>query len=194
MRRPAPWGRLLLGAAIGAAAIGSVFLVELVRAALLASAVVFGLAHAPNDAATWLSIASATLGGVMYALAVVRTGRVWLPLGLHLSWNVSQAMFGVPVSGETSSSTMLVTQTHEGACWLTGGAYGPEGGMVGIAARLLVIGLILFGIRRVVPVPLLRTRHAHEPALLDLPPTRAAAADHDSGAGPDLSSAPYAWS
>lgn len=124
-------------------------------AALIASAIVFGLAHAPNPDATAVSIASATLGGVMYALAFLRTGRIWLPLSLHLAWNLSQAALGFPVSGVTSYSMLLVTQAQHGAWWITGGSYGPEGGLIGIAARLVVIALILALTRRNQPSPLL---------------------------------------
>jgi membrane protease YdiL (CAAX protease family) len=123
--------------------------------ALLVSAVVFGLAHAPNPDATWVSIASATLGGAMYSLAFLRTGRIWLPLSLHLGWNLSQAVFGFAISGVTDYSTLLVTQTHHGPWWITGGAYGPEGGLLGIGARLVVIGLVLLATRRRQPSPLL---------------------------------------
>jgi CAAX protease family protein len=122
--------------------------------ALLASATMFGLAHAPNDSATWLSILSAGLGGAMYALAYVRTGRVWLPLALHLTWNLSQAVLGFPVSGVTDYSATLISQTDSGAWWITGGAYGPEGGLVGIGARLVVIALLILATRRTGPAGL----------------------------------------
>jgi len=141
-------------------------------AALMASAIVFGLAHAPSSDATMVSIASATLGGVMYALAFLRTGRIWLPLSLHLAWNLSQAALGFPVSGVTSYSTLLVTQTQHGAWWITGGSYGPEGGLIGIGARVLVIALILALTRNASPSPLLiqptpgdPSQHTPEPAL-----------------------------
>jgi len=47
------------------------------------SAILFGLAHAAADGATALGLASNTLGGVMYGAAFVRTGRIWMPIGLH---------------------------------------------------------------------------------------------------------------
>ena len=127
-------------------------------AALVVSAVVFGLAHFPNPDATWLSLTSSTLGGVMYAVAFLRTGRVWLPLGLHLSWNLGQAVLGFPVSGIDDYSSMLVSQDQVGPWWVTGGVYGPEGGVVGIAARVLVIGLLMAVTRQRTPSRLLLTR------------------------------------
>lgn len=142
--------------------------------ALLASAIVFGLAHAPNPDATTLSIASATLGGAMYALAFLRTGRIWLPLSLHLAWNLSQAALGFPVSGVTSYSTLLVTQAHHGgAWWITGGAYGPEAGPAGIVARLVVIVLILAVTRKRQPSPLLIQRTPEIPGQYATPPVPA---------------------
>jgi membrane protease YdiL (CAAX protease family) len=111
--------------------------------------VVFGLIHAANDHATALSVTSNALGGLMYALAFVRTGRIWMPIGLHAAWNFVQGtLLGFPVSGATDWSTGLVRQAEVGNDLLTGGAFGPEGGLVGIAFRLVVIALIVLATRR----------------------------------------------
>ena len=85
----------------------------------------------------------------MYALAFVRTGRIWMPIGLHAAWNFTQgSIFGFPVSGATDWSEGLVRQAEVGSDLITGGAFGPEGGLVGIAFRFVVIGLIVLATSR----------------------------------------------
>jgi uncharacterized protein len=75
----------------------------------------------------------------------VLSGRVWMPLGMHLAWNYVQGtVLGYPVSGTALAGAAVVHQAPaDGPVWLTGGAYGPEGGVLGIAARLLVIAAVL---------------------------------------------------
>jgi membrane protease YdiL (CAAX protease family) len=110
--------------------------------------VAFGLIHAANDHATALSVASNALGGLMYALAFVRTGRIWMPIGLHAAWNFVQgSLLGFPVSGATDWSQGLIRQTEAGIDLITGGAFGPEGGLVGIAFRFAVIALVIIATR-----------------------------------------------
>jgi membrane protease YdiL (CAAX protease family) len=106
--------------------------------AIVVSALLFGLAHASRPHATPLSILSNSLGGVMYAVPYLLTGRLYFSVGLHFGWNWAQGIvFGFPMSGVTFSSVMIITVT--GPAWVTGAAYGPEGGVIGIGARLLVV-------------------------------------------------------
>ena len=111
-------------------------------AAVLIAAVLFGMTHAFFDGASALSIVSNSLGGVMYGLAFILTGRIWLGLGLHFAWNFVQGpilgfiLSGHPVTGGVFNIADL------GPVWLTGGLYGPEGGVVGIALRFAVIGAV----------------------------------------------------
>lgn len=114
--------------------------------------VAFGLIHAANDHATALSVTSNALGGLMYALAFVRTGRIWMPIGLHAAWNFVQGtVLGFPVSGATDWSGGLVRQAEAGSDLVTGGAFGPEGGLVGIAFRFVVIALVVLATRPALP-------------------------------------------
>lgn len=58
-------------------------------------------------------------------------------VGVHTAWNVTIAIvLGLPLSGEASSWAFL---PHEGGDQLwSGGAYGPEGGLSGLLAVLLM--------------------------------------------------------
>lgn len=113
-----------------------------VSAILLISSLFFAFGHILNEGVTYLSTLSAFVGGLMYGLAYIRTGRLWLPMGLHMTWNWVQGIgFGFPVSGETVES--FIHLSINGPTWITGGHYGPEGGVIGITARLLIILAIL---------------------------------------------------
>jgi len=70
------------------------------------------------------------LAGVWLAVAYWCTRSLWLALGLHWAWNWAMgSLVGLPVSGLTRlSPASLLTATDMGPTWLTGGAYGIEGG------------------------------------------------------------------
>jgi hypothetical protein len=64
---------------------------------------------------------------------------LWLPLALHWSWNWAQAsLLGFPVSGiERIAPAPLLQAMNLGPEWLTGGAYGIEGGAACTVALLI---------------------------------------------------------
>jgi hypothetical protein len=70
---------------------------------------------------------------------------LWLPLGLHWSWNWAQAsLLGLPVSGiNRLAPAPLLRAVNSGPEWLTGGAYGIEGGAACTIA-LLISTLIIW--------------------------------------------------
>jgi CAAX protease family protein len=111
---------------------------------VLVSALVFGGAHAANANATVLSVMSTILGGLAYGGAFAATESIWLPFGLHFGWNYTQArVFGFSISGGAVRGPAPLLQQHDvGPRLVTGGAYGPEGGLLGIGARLFVIGAV----------------------------------------------------
>lgn len=107
-----------------------------VAAALSVSSVAFGLLHCPNPGSTSLGIVTVTLAGVMLGLGFVATGRLALPVGLHVTWNLAHVLLGVPVSGLEVGVRLLETETA-GPALVHGGEFGPEGGLLGLAATLL---------------------------------------------------------
>ena len=63
--------------------------------------------------------------GLLLGSAYKWSGTLWLPIGIHWSWNFFQGpIFGFAVSGNETPS--LVKSVIDGPAWLTGGAFGAE--------------------------------------------------------------------
>jgi CAAX protease family protein len=109
-------------------------------ATILPMAVLFGLAHSPNLNFTWLALLNTFLWGVIFGYAFIRSGDLWLPIGLHFGWNFTLPLFGVNLSGFTMGVTGYSLQWKIGDLW-SGGAYGPEGGLLTSA---IVVALFIY--------------------------------------------------
>jgi membrane protease YdiL (CAAX protease family) len=79
------------------------------------------------------------LAGAWLAAGYLRTRSLWFPLGLHWSWNWTMgSLLGLPVSGiEALSPSPILRAADLGPVWLTGGAYGVEGGAACTLAILI---------------------------------------------------------
>jgi membrane protease YdiL (CAAX protease family) len=127
------------------------------KAATLITAVVFGLLHAGNPNANWSAIGGIALSGILFGVAVLVTRRLWLPIGLHASWNLFEGpVLGFPVSGMDLPSA--VTTVVSGPTLWTGGRFGPEAGLLDLFASLLGIALLVV-FRRRTPDTRLQTSH-----------------------------------
>jgi len=105
------------------------------------SSAVFGLLHLGNPNATWVSAAGIFFAGVYLAYAYIRTKQLWLSIGLHIGWNFFEGVvFGFPVSGLDIYALTRIQVTGP-ELW-TGGAFGPEAGLIVLPSLLLGAGLI----------------------------------------------------
>jgi uncharacterized protein len=107
------------------------------------SSVFFGLLHADNPSATFISTLNIVLAGLMLGFGYVISGELAIPIGLHITWNFFQgAVYGFPVSGFWPlGATFLATKQTGPDLW-TGGPFGPEAGLLAPIVMLLGISLI----------------------------------------------------
>jgi membrane protease YdiL (CAAX protease family) len=107
---------------------------------LAISSAIFGGLHLSNPNATWVSAVGIFFAGLFLAYGFVRTGQLWLSIGLHLGWNFFEGIvFGFPVSGIATYPLIHINVAGPEA-W-TGGAFGPEAGLIVLPA--LALGAIL---------------------------------------------------
>jgi CAAX protease family protein len=102
--------------------------------------VLFGVAHVFNPGATTLGIINIMLAGVFLGLVFLSGGGLWSSTGAHLGWNLTLASLGATVSGLPLPLPAL-SYVPGHPVWLTGGSFGPEGGLV--ATMCLFLGCLL---------------------------------------------------
>jgi membrane protease YdiL (CAAX protease family) len=121
-----------------------------VGVAVLATAALFGVLHAANPAGSLLSLLNVALAGVLLGGAYAATGRIAFPVGLHTTWNFGLGpLFGLPVSGLTTDAALVPVRV-EGPRLVTGGGFGPEGGLVMLAALAVGTGALVWWLRHTV--------------------------------------------
>ncbi len=98
-------------------------------ATILPLSVLFGLTHTNNEGSSALSLANTIGWGVLLGVAFLRSGDLWLPIGLHYGWNWVLPLFGANVSGYRMGITGHAMTWKVSDVW-SGGAYGPEGGLI----------------------------------------------------------------
>jgi uncharacterized protein len=123
-------------------------------AALIVSSALFGASHLENPSAGWLAAVGIALeGGLLLGGAYMLTKRLWVPMGIHAAWNVTQGeIYDIPVSGTPVHG--LVEARLTGPPLLTGNGFGLEASLISIAiATLFGIYLIARAARAGLLVP-----------------------------------------
>ncbi len=94
------------------------------------SAVLFAAAHSLNPHLNVLAMLNLVLFGVFSALYALREGSIWGVAGMHTAWNWVQGnVLGISVSGLLPVGGSWLSLVETGPDWLTGGAFGAEGGL-----------------------------------------------------------------
>lgn len=116
--------------------------------AVMATSLMFALAHGANPDVGGLALVNIFLAGVVLAVAVLRTGTLWFASAAHLGWNwVMAGPLDLPVSGLDLFDAPFYDGRAAGPAWLSGGPFGPEGGLAGTMAAAVVLGLIVLWTR-----------------------------------------------
>ena len=108
--------------------------------ALAISSLIFMTVHLLNPNISFLGVVNLFLAGIVLGIYYVHKSNLWLPIGMHLTWNFFQGpIFGFEVSGIKSQS--LIKQTVNGSDLITGGKFGFEASLL---ATVLIVVVILY--------------------------------------------------
>ena len=108
----------------------------------------FGALHFANPSATLRSAAAISAIGVALGWSYAVTGDLGVPIGVHVTWNLTLAtVWGYPVSG-LSSPASLLSVAVTGDPLVTGGAFGPEAGLVVVVPLVVLVGGTALLVRR----------------------------------------------
>ena len=115
---------------------------------VLVSSVFFAVFHGVNPNLTPIAGLNLVLYGVFAALYALREGGLWGIGAQHAAWNWAQGnLFGLEVSGIEPAGGMLINLMETGPDEVTGGAFGPEGGLA-ITLVLLASIVVLLAVDR----------------------------------------------
>jgi len=115
--------------------------------AILLLSLLFALAHIRNPEVTAAGLGNIALAGIFLSLAFYSPGGMWTAFGAHLGWNATLAALAAPVSGLPFDIPYIDYRTGS-PVWLTGGAFGPEGGLLATLALTGTVVLVAQWIRR----------------------------------------------
>lgn len=111
-------------------------------AAVCVSTLVFAFLHTFNPG-MWSSpmpLLNLLLAGLLFGVSRELSRGLWMPIGMHLSWNFFQGcVFGFQVSGTPMPS--IFKANPQGTALLSGGSFGAEGSLV--TTVILVGGTLL---------------------------------------------------
>ena len=89
--------------------------------------------------------ANILLASLLLSLAYVRTGSLWLPIGIHLGWNGLQGpVLGINVTGMDMGFGHWRLFNFTGDPLMTGAAMGVEGGLVGLIGPAIGLAMVAF--------------------------------------------------
>lgn len=108
---------------------------------LIVSSTYFGFMHAFNPNISYIAVINLVLSGFLFGLYVLKTNDLWGACGLHCAWNFFMGnIFGFEVSGASASVGTLFDLNLIGNPSLSGGKFGPEGG---ICETIIIIVAII---------------------------------------------------
>lgn len=114
-------------------------------AAIIVNSVVFAMLHLGNDGVSVLAMINLILAGIVFSLMAAYFDNIIVCSAAHSMWNFAQGnLFGVLVSGIYLPSTVMRFQNVPGMDWLSGGAFGLEGGIAVTVIEILSILLLCY--------------------------------------------------
>lgn len=117
----------------------------LVPATLLGSLLFAGV-HLSNNAIldSPIPLLSLFFAGILFAVAREVSNNLWLPIGIHFTWNLFQGnVFGFAVSGSVIESSWIKLELM-GSRIISGGMFGAEGSVVTIVVTVALTVVIWY--------------------------------------------------
>lgn len=119
-----------------------------VKRAIIANSLIFSIMHLGNDGFGVFPFINIFLMGVIFSLMFYVSDDIFFPAAAHTFWNFAQAnVYGINVSGITQSNISLIKTQLTGNPFLTGGAFGVEGGFITFWIEAIVVGVLLAGVK-----------------------------------------------
>lgn len=115
-------------------------------AAVFFTSLSFSILHIGNAGFSPIAFLNLMLIAVFFALLALSTEEIWTVCAAHSIWNFAQGnLFGLEVSGTQSSARLIQTQyAPDSISYLTGGSFGPEGGLIVTGVIVLCLLILLF--------------------------------------------------
>jgi len=121
-------------------------------AATVVTTILFVAAHwnaITDGTAGLVAAANIFLASLLLSLAYVRTGQLWLPIGIHLGWNGLQGpVLGINVTGNDLAFGHWSVFSFPGDALWTGGDMGVEGGLAGLIGPAIGIAVVAFAFKQ----------------------------------------------
>ena len=112
--------------------------------AILIASTMFSYFHLDNNGASWLSTLHLFIFGLFTAVYAMKRGNIWGPCGFHFAWNfIMGNVYSFHVSGYDSESSLMYFTTSN-RTFITGGQFGPEGGIPGLVVFILALLWAIF--------------------------------------------------
>lgn len=116
---------------------------------IIVSSLLFTVLHLLNPNLSLIAILNLFLFGLFASLYALYEGGLWGVFSLHAVWNWAQGnLFGLEVSGQPAPGGTLFNLREVGPDVVTGGPFGPEGGLAVTTVLLVSCGLVWWANRR----------------------------------------------
>lgn len=110
---------------------------------IVISSISFAVYHSLNPNLNPIAVLNLFLFGIFTAFYALYEGGLWGVFGLHTAWNWAQGnLFGFEVSGTLPAGSTLFNFMEVGPDVITGGPFGPEGGLAVTVVLVLSGGVV----------------------------------------------------
>ncbi len=117
--------------------------------AVFFSSFCFSAMHGMNAGFSVLALINLMLIAALFACIALRQGHIFTVCAMHTIWNFCQGnLYGLEVSGNPQSASILSsTYTSGSRDFMTGGKFGPEGGLC-VTIVIVIAFIVLFATRK----------------------------------------------